>query len=166
MHWAKRFGRSAPRRPEVISSMPAIAHKSNYCETCCQNQRWRSIFIKRWMGNGGDLRKGLAQCRVRAARSSPGWPHTEGAYPLLRTRWDLRADSGALSGRALDPKPPAQACDALAHRLQTEVSRKSARRIEAFTIVANLQENLTRVLLQPQLHTLSLSVLDRVVQGL
>src|SRR5215212_7143747 len=22
--------------PEVISSMPAIAHKSNYCETCCR----------------------------------------------------------------------------------------------------------------------------------
>src|SRR5215212_10391982 len=39
MHWAKRFRRSAPRMPEVISSMPAIAHKSNYCETCCR--AWR-----------------------------------------------------------------------------------------------------------------------------
>src|SRR3712207_4218771 len=39
-----RFGRgigrsafrlSVPRTPEATSSMPAIVHKSNYCETCC-----------------------------------------------------------------------------------------------------------------------------------
>src|SRR5918994_5360771 len=103
---------------------------------------------------------------LRAASAPPGWPLLAGgAYPL-RTRWDLRADSGALSGRALDPKRPAQVCDALAHRLQAEVSWERARRIEAPTIVANFQEDLVRVLLQPQLHTLSLGVLERVVQGL
>src|SRR3954469_15759150 len=86
--------------------------------------------------------------------------------PPLRTRRDLCADPRALSGRALDPKRRTQVCDALAHRLQAEVSRERARRIEAPTIVANLQEDLVRVLLQPQLHTLSLGVLDRVVQCL
>jgi hypothetical protein len=75
------------------------------------------------------------------------------AYPLLRTRWDLHANSAALSGRALDPKPPAHVCDALAHRLQAEVSRERTRRIEALTIVANLQEDLVRLLLQVQLHS-------------
>jgi len=34
-YWAKRFRQSAPETLEVTSSMPAIAHKSNYCETCC-----------------------------------------------------------------------------------------------------------------------------------
>jgi EamA-like transporter family len=82
----------------------------------------------------------------------------EEVYPL-RTRWNLRADSAALSGRALDLKRPAQACDALAHRLQAEVSRERTRRIEAPSIVANLQEDLVRLLLlQVQLHTLSLGV--------
>src|SRR5215204_909481 len=118
------------------------------------------------MGNGGELRKGLARCRFRAARSPPGWPLAGEAYSLLRTRGDLHANSAALSGRALDPKPPAQARDALAHRLQAEVSRERTCRIEALTIVANLQEDLVRLLLQVQLHTLSLGVLDRVVQGL
>src|ERR671916_266547 len=84
----------------------------------------------------------------------------------LRTRWDLRADSSALPGRALNLKRPAQACDTLAHRFQAEVSWERARRIEALTIVANFQEDLVRVLLQPQLHTLSLGMLDRVVQSL
>ena len=73
-------------------------------------------------------------------------PPRRGAYPL-RTRWDLRADPGALSGRALDSKRPAQVCDALAHRLQAEVSGKGARRIEALAIVANFQEELTGILL-------------------
>src|SRR5215207_7679815 len=116
-------------------------------------------------GNGRELRKGIARCSFRAARSPPGWPLAEEVYPL-RTQWDMRADSGALSGRALDPKRPAQVCDALAHRLQAEVSRERTRRIEALTIVRNFQEDLVRVLLQPQLHTLSLGVLDRIVQGL
>ena len=35
-YWAKRFRQSAPETLEVTSSMPAIAHKSNYCETCCK----------------------------------------------------------------------------------------------------------------------------------
>jgi transposase len=34
-YWAKRFRQSAPETLEVTSSMLAIAHKSNYCETCC-----------------------------------------------------------------------------------------------------------------------------------
>src|SRR5215217_2775599 len=33
--WAKRFGGSTPETPEVISSMLAIVHEPNYCETCC-----------------------------------------------------------------------------------------------------------------------------------
>src|SRR5918997_1696692 len=107
------------------------------------------------MGNSGELRKGLAWSGPSPGKRTP-----------LRTRWDLRADSGARSGRALDPKRPAQACDALAHRLQAEVSRERARRIEATTIVANFQDGLTCVLLQPQLYTISLGVLDRVVQSL
>src|SRR5215217_8300990 len=119
------------------------------------------------MGNGRELRKGLARCRSSVRPGLPrAWSLAGGVYPLLRTRWDLRADSAALSGRALDPKPPAQACDALAHRLQAEMSRERTRRIEALTIVANLQEDLVLLLLQVQLHTLSLGVLDRVVQGL
>src|SRR5918997_177412 len=63
-----------------------------------------------------------------AASSPPRWPLVGVEYPL-RTRWDLRADSGAFSGRALDPKRPAQACDALAHRLQAEVYGEGALRI-------------------------------------
>jgi len=35
-YWAKRFRQSAPATLEVTSSMLAIAHKSNYCETCCR----------------------------------------------------------------------------------------------------------------------------------
>src|SRR5918992_5081179 len=118
------------------------------------------------MGNSGELRKGLAPCRFRARPGlSRGGPSPGELYPL-RTRWDLRADPSALSGRALDPKRPAQACDALVHRLQAEVSRERAFRIEAPTIVANFQDGLTCVLLQPQLYTISLGVLDRVVQSL
>src|SRR5215210_911190 len=117
------------------------------------------------MGNGGQPRKVLARCRSSVWPGLPRGGPSPGSVPL-RTRWDLRADSGALSGRALDPKRPAQVCDALAHRLQAEVPRERACRIEAPTIVANLQEDLARILLQPQLHTLSLGVLDRIVQGL
>jgi transposase len=32
----ERFRRSAPETLEATSSMPAIAHKPNYCETCCK----------------------------------------------------------------------------------------------------------------------------------
>src|SRR5918992_1718282 len=118
------------------------------------------------MGNSGELRKGLAPCRFRARPGlSRGGPSPGELYPL-RTRWDLRADPGTLSGRALDLKRTVQPCDALAHRLQAEVSRERALRIEAPTIVANFQDDLTRLLLQSQLYTISLGVLDRVVQGL
>ena len=34
-YWAKHFRRSASRTLEAISSMLAIVHKPNYCETCC-----------------------------------------------------------------------------------------------------------------------------------
>src|SRR5829696_8554460 len=115
-------------------------------------------------GRCRELRKVLARCRsVR-----PGLPWMaprRGEYPL-RARWDSRADPGALSRCALDLKCTTQACDTLAHRLQAEVSRERARRIEALAIVPDFQEYLARVLLQPQLHTLGLGVLDRVVQGL
>src|SRR5918998_1583615 len=119
------------------------------------------------MGNGGEFRKGLARCRSFVR---PGLPRDDPSSPgertPLRAQWELRADSGALSGRTLDSKRPAQVCDALAHRLQAEVPRERARRIEAPTIVANFQEDLVRALLQPQLHTLGPGVLNRVVQGL
>jgi hypothetical protein len=32
----KRFRRSAPETPEVISSMLAIVHEPNHYETCCR----------------------------------------------------------------------------------------------------------------------------------
>ena len=35
-YWAKHFRRSASRTLEAISSMLAIVHKPNYCETCCR----------------------------------------------------------------------------------------------------------------------------------
>src|SRR5215216_2350167 len=111
--------------------------------------------------------------KVSPGTTPPGVPRSPGIdpspgerTPLLSTRWDPHANSAALSGRALDPKPPAQVCNALAHRLQAEVSRERTRRFEALTIVVNLQEDLVLLLLQVQLHTLSLGVLDRVVQGL
>src|SRR5215203_2378569 len=39
-YWAKHFRRSASRTLEAISSMLAIVHKPNYCETCC---RWITL---------------------------------------------------------------------------------------------------------------------------
>src|SRR5215207_7306096 len=113
-------------------------------------------------GNGRELRKGLARYSSSAcAQVSPDWPLAGGAYPLLSTRWDPHANSAALSGRALDPKPPAHVCDALAHRLQAEVSRERTRRIEAPTIVVNLQEDLVLLLL-PELALRVLRELLRV----
>jgi transposase len=38
VYWAKRSRRSAPKTPEVTSSMPAIVHEPNYCETCCRSR--------------------------------------------------------------------------------------------------------------------------------
>src|SRR4051794_1780723 len=98
------------------------------------------------MGKGGELRKVIAPCSSSGQPALPRGGPSPGVCPL-RTRWDPRADAGAFSGRALDPKCPAQACDSLAHRLQAEVSRERVRRIETSTIVANLQEDLIRPLL-------------------
>src|SRR3954465_2802710 len=41
MYWAKLFRRSVLRTPKVTSSMLAIAHKPNYCETCCRAESGR-----------------------------------------------------------------------------------------------------------------------------
>src|SRR5215204_4959674 len=97
------------------------------------------------MGDARSFEK-FSPVQVRAARSTLDGPSPRGAYPL-RARWDPRADPGALSRCALDLKCPTQACDTLAHRLQAEVSRERARRIEALAIVPDFQEYLARVLL-------------------
>src|SRR5919199_1146498 len=117
------------------------------------------------MGNTESLEKfSLSEGPARAF--TPRGGTSRGERTPLRTRWDPHADPGALFGRALDPKRTTQARDALAHRLQAEVPRERARRVEALAIVPNFQEDLAPVLLQPQLHAPGLGVLDRVVQSL
>src|SRR5215212_9974480 len=98
MHWAKRFGRSAPRMPEVISSMPAIAHKSNYCETCCRAhsaiayrslpaclQRYRGVKGK-GRGKGGAAPTVVVGEEVGGIRGRPARHECAGAIGSQKTR--------------------------------------------------------------------------------
>ena len=96
-------------------------------------------------GNCPGASKRSRPVQVPCGHVSPGIAPLRRSVPL-RTRRDLHADPGALSGRAFDPKRPAQARDALAHRLQAEVSGEGALRIEALAIVANFQEEVTCIL--------------------
>jgi transposase len=49
-YWAKQFRQSAFKTLVVTSSMPAIVHKPNYCETCCEAQDTTVTSLRRILG--------------------------------------------------------------------------------------------------------------------